>query len=533
MKFNFKDFFQNIKSKMTKRHALVAGVIGLALVIAITAICIASCSGGGNYTPTEKTYTVALAVDTTVGQDNKVTNYVAALILDENNKIVAARIDCAETTPSVVDGAIEDDNSVLSKVELGDGYKMDSGSFAQQTKAFEDAIVGKTADEVANLDMTLVTGCTMPYSPASFKAVVAKAFASTNKNTFKTAATFTFGLGVDMSISGGKVTTYYAATAVVGGGVSTNVGATGVLSQTLNYSFQNLDNYMNVPMGERIMLAYNLNRYETSMSAGEPLPSFMKENKSSVWVKPYVIDEDILLKNGAEISNKTYGTLVGYDTGVRKINASLDGAFTAYIGHSGATQEYDGVEAHQKGGLIGGTLSLYKGVFFSATTLSAGALDTESKSMFGKDNYTTLLAGVGNKTGYNFEFNGGKFIIQPSLMLAYSYINTEDYKNVLGVKVKNDAIHSLQISPGVRFIFNLSNGWKPYCEASKVWNVGERGQTSVDGVKLPSMYVKPYEQYGLGIQGHINSHIMLYGQTMIEDGGRDGVLVTGGFRWLF
>ena len=99
----------------------------------------------------------------------------------------------------------------------------------------------------------------------------------------------------------------------------------------------------------------------------------------------YVIDEDILLKNGAEISNKTYGTLVGYDTGVRKINASLDGAFTAYIGHSGATQEYDGVEAHQKGGLIGGTLSLYKGVFFSATTLSAGALETESKSMFGKD----------------------------------------------------------------------------------------------------------------------------------------------------
>lgn len=321
--------------------------------------------------------------------------------------------------------------------------------------------------------------------------------------------------------------------AVVGGGVSTNVGATGVLSQTLNYSFQNLDNYMNVPMGERIMLAYNLNRYETSMSAGEPLPSFMKENKPSVWVKPYVIDEDILLKNGAEISNKTYGTLVGYDTGVRKINASLDGAFTAYIGHSGATQEYDGVEAHQKGGLIGGTLSLYKGNFFSATTLSAGALDTESKSMFGKDDYTTLLAGVGNKTGYNFEFKGGKFIIQPSLMLAYSYINTEDYKNVLGVKVKNDAIHSLQISPGVRFIFNLSNGWKPYFEASKVWNVGERGQTSVDGVKLPSMYVKPYEQYGLGIQGHINSHIMLYGQTMIEDGGRDGVLVTGGFRWLF
>ena len=47
---------------------------------------------------------------------------------------------------------------------------------------------------------------------------------------------------------------------------------------------------------------------------------------------------------------------------------------------------------------------------------------------------------------------------------------------------------------------------------------------------ISDFFIQPY---GLGIQGHINSHIMLYGQTMIEDGGRDGVLVTGGFRWLF
>ena len=206
--------------KNTLIICIVAAVLVVGLVIGLVLVL------GGDKTPNtpaEKTYTLALAVENSVGNDNKVTNYVVALLLDDASKIVAARIDCVETTPSVVDGAIADVASVLSKVEQGDNYAMTSGSFAKQTKAFEDAIVGKTAAEVAALDTTLVAGCTMPNSPASFKAVIAKAFASTNKTTFKTAETVTLGVAADMSVSGGKVTTYYAATAVVGGKIAANI----------------------------------------------------------------------------------------------------------------------------------------------------------------------------------------------------------------------------------------------------------------------------------------------------------------------
>ena len=320
---------------------------------------------------------------------------------------------------------------------------------------------------------------------------------------------------------------------VISGGISSSVGATGTLSQTLNYSFQNLENYMNIPFNERILLAYNIDNGNRSMSAGEPLPSFMKENKSSVWMKPYMINEDVLLKNGAKISNKSYGTLIGYDTGFRKVNENWNGAFTGYIGYTGASQEYGSMEAHQSGGLIGATFSLYKGNLFTATTLSAGLMETDSKSVFGQDDYTTLLGGIGNKTGYNFEFSNGKYIIQPSLLLAYSYINTEDYKNSLNVRIENKGMHAFQISPGVRFIANLDNGWKPYIELSKVWNVDNEAKTTADGIELPRMYVKPYTQYGLGIQGLIDDEVMLYAQTLVEEGGRDGILLTGGLRWLF
>lgn len=221
--------------KNTLIICIVAAVLVVGLVIGLILVL------GGNKapetpntpeTPADKTYTLALAVENSVGNDNKVTNYVVALLLDDAGKIVAARLDCVETTPSVVDGAIADVASILSKVAQGENYggtavpeymQMGKGSFAKQTKAFEDAIVGKTAAEVEAFDTTLVAGCTMPYSPFSFKSVIAKAFASTNKTTFKTAETVTLGVAADMSVSGGKVTTYYAATAVVGGKIAANI----------------------------------------------------------------------------------------------------------------------------------------------------------------------------------------------------------------------------------------------------------------------------------------------------------------------
>ena len=208
-------------------------IIALILVLTLSVFAFAACGKKDkdeDNTPTpeapaEATYTLSLAVETTVDASNKSSTYVAALVLDENNKVVAVRIDCVETTPALnADStAVENVASVLSKVELGDDYKMTSGSFAKQTKAFEDALVGKTAEEVANLDLTLVAGCTMPYSPYSFKSVVAKAFASTNKNTFKTSESFTLGVAASMSIADNKNSTYFAATVVAGGKLLANV----------------------------------------------------------------------------------------------------------------------------------------------------------------------------------------------------------------------------------------------------------------------------------------------------------------------
>lgn len=318
--------------------------------------------------------------------------------------------------------------------------------------------------------------------------------------------------------------------------VASQAGANATMNQTFNYAFQNSDNFMTIPYLERVAIK-TANRYALSPTGdatdvGTFSPLFNAQNEtSSAWVKPYASFENIPLKNGPKVSNITYGTLVGFDTPIKSIKHGWDRAWTGYIGYNGASQRFSGVDATQNGGLVGGTLTLYKGNFFNATTISSGAIVGDNRTMYGTDNYTMLMAGVGNKTGYNFEFKEGKIIIQPSMLLSYTFVNTFDYTNAAGVRIKNDPLHAIQIAPGVKFIANTKNGWQPYIGVNMIWNLLDKSKVSANDVRLPEMSIKPYVQYGVGIQKRFKDRYMAFGQAMIQNGGRNGISLTAGFRW--
>lgn len=324
--------------------------------------------------------------------------------------------------------------------------------------------------------------------------------------------------------------------AVLAPSVASQAGANATMNQTFNYAFQNSDNFMSIPYLERIAIKTS-NRYALSPTGdatdvGTFSPLFNAQNEtSSAWVKPYASFENIPLKNGPKVSNITYGTLVGFDTPIKSIRHGWDRTWTGYVGYNGASQRFSGVDATQNGGLVGGTLTLYKGNLFNATTISTGAIVGDNRTMYGTDNYTMLMAGVGNKTGYNFEFKEGKIIIQPSMLLSYTFVNTFDYTNAAGVRIKNDPLHAIQIAPGVKFIVNTQNGWQPYIGVNMIWNLLDKSKVSADDVRLPEMSIKPYVQYGVGVQKRFKDRYMAFGQAMIQNGGRNGISLTAGFRW--
>ena len=324
--------------------------------------------------------------------------------------------------------------------------------------------------------------------------------------------------------------------AVLSSSVASQAGANATMNQTFNYAFQNSDNFMTIPYLERVAIKTS-NRYAlsstgdaTDVGTFSPLFNAQKET-SSAWVKPYASFENIPLKNGPKVSNITYGTLVGFDTPIKSIRHGWDRTWTGYVGYNGASQRFSGVDATQNGGLVGGTLTLYKNNFFNATTVSTGAIVGDNRTMYGTDNYTMLMAGVGNKTGYNIEFKEGKLIVQPSILLSYTFVNTFDYTNAAGVRIKNDPLHAIQIAPGVKFIANTKNGWQPYIGVNMVWNLLDKSKVSADDVRLPEMSIKPYIQYGVGVQKRFKDRYMAFGQAMIQNGGRNGISLTAGFRW--
>ena len=319
--------------------------------------------------------------------------------------------------------------------------------------------------------------------------------------------------------------------AVLASNAVAQAGANSAMNQALYYAFEHGDTFMNGSAFDRFA-AINKNTYalSTDFDGNIGLSDLEHKNKS-VWVKPYSVFEKIDLKNGPKIDTISYGSLIGFDSDIHKLKHGWANVGTAYLGYNGSQVKYNGIDASTNGGILGLTETFYKGNFWTALTATAGASNAEAHTMYGRDDMVMLMAGIGSKTGYNFEFNQGKFIIQPRLFMAYSMVKTLDYTNAAGVRIDTDPMHTIQINPAIKFIGNTKSGWQPYASIGMNWNLMNTTKGYANNVRLPEMHTKPYVEYGLGVQKHWNDKYSAYGQAMVRNGGRNGIALTLGFRW--
>ena len=315
--------------------------------------------------------------------------------------------------------------------------------------------------------------------------------------------------------------------AVLSGAVNSQVGAYSAVNETFNYAFRHAD-YSFMPLPKRIRTLAN--KYAIT----EPR-SIRYENDYSkaggTWYQPYANFENVGLSNGPRVDIQSYGSLIGGDSSYKQLKRGWGTVTTPYIGYNGTSQSYSGVSTTTNGGILGLTQTFYHGDFFTALTINAGASNGESSTMYGKENYTALMAGIGSKTGYNFEFNDGKFIIQPSMLMAYTYVNTFDYTNAAGVKISSDPLHSIQLHPSIKFMGNVGKGWQPYASVGMVWNILNETNFTANNVRLPEMSIRPYVEYGVGLQKIWHDKCTGFVQAMLRNGGRNGIALTFGFKW--
>ena len=318
--------------------------------------------------------------------------------------------------------------------------------------------------------------------------------------------------------------------AVVVSPVAAQLG--GYLSQLNSYdeAFRNLDMKMLMTREER--QAYKMaNRYASEVQPKVFSPTYLPEKNSAGWFRPYASFEKVNLKGGPNVENVMYGSYFGGDSQMKELRNGWDFQYSVYVGYNGSHQNYQGNSIYQNGGNIGATGIWYKKDFFTALTANVGASVADASTMYGSEDFPMLMTGVASKTGYNWELAKGKFIIQPSWLMSYTFVNTFDYTNAAGVRIKSDPLHAINMAPGIKFIGNLKHGWQPYIGVQMVWNIMDKTDFHANNVSLPELSVKPYVQYGVGVQKRWGERFTGFFQTMFRNGGRNGVALSLGFRW--
>ena len=311
--------------------------------------------------------------------------------------------------------------------------------------------------------------------------------------------------------------------------VATQIGGYLTQLETLRSGFYHMDRYSKYPY----MLRLTAEKSNVNAIVDTPVykRSLLPETSSAMWVKPYTTFEQVNLDGGVGVSNVSYGTLYGGDSDLVDLGHGFKGVMSYFIGYNGNHMSYNGISMNQQGGTLGATGTLYKGNFFTGLTVSTGASAGDAYTLYGTDNFAMLTAGVASKTGYNLEIKEGKIIVQPSLFLGYTFVNTFDYTNAVGIRLDSDPLHAIQIVPGVKIIGNLKNGWQPYLGVNMVWSIMDKTSVMANDVYLPQLSVKPYVEYGVGVQKSWGERFTAFFQTMLRNGGRTGVALTAGFRW--
>ena len=318
--------------------------------------------------------------------------------------------------------------------------------------------------------------------------------------------------------------------AILASPVAATAGTLAIQMNTFREAFNNMDRLMNMSRNARFALK-NQNRTAISEATTDaPFRLYTSRDEGSTWYRPHISIEKVNLKGakGSSVNNTTYGAYFGGDMQMKELKNGWDVVHSAYGGYTGAHQTFEGIGNYQNGAALGVASTFYKNDFFMGLTANVGYMNNHASTMYGKDNFNTINSGIAAKFGNNFEYK--RLIMQPSMLLGYTFVNTFDYTTASDVRVKSNPLHAIILQPGIKLIANTESGWQPYFGANVVWNIMGQSKVRANNIYLPELSVKPYAQYGVGIQKIWNDRFSCFVQAMVRSGGRTGIDFSAGLN---
>ena len=116
-------------------------------------------------------------------------------------------------------------------------------------------------------------------------------------------------------------------------------------------------------------------------------------------------------------------------------------------------------------------------------------------------------------------------------MMSYNFINTFNYTTDYDLQINAEPLHAIHIEPQLKLIGNFKNYLQPYLSVSMVWNILDNSRFQANDVYLPELSVKPFVQYGAGVQKRWGERLTGFLEAMIRNGGRNGIALMFGLRF--
>lgn len=310
--------------------------------------------------------------------------------------------------------------------------------------------------------------------------------------------------------------------------VAAQLGGYLVSLETYKNAFSNLDMVMIENQG--VLGGFENKNKIASVNNFTFSPLLIPEERRGIWFKPYSVFENVPIKNGPDVSNVIYGGIVGGESNLIKLKNNWYSLYGAYFGYNGSHQAYLGNDIYNNGGLFGLTGAVYKKNFFSIVTANVGANSAKAHTSFGSDDFNMLNTGLAQKTGFNFPILNNRLILQPSIMASYTFINTFSFATASNIHINTKPINALHIEPSLKFIGNFKDYLQPYLAVSFAWNLIDKAKFQANDVYLPDLSIKPYVQYGFGVQKRFKDRVTAFFEGMIRNGGRNGIALVLGLR---
>ncbi len=251
---------------------------------------------------------------------------------------------------------------------------------------------------------------------------------------------------------------------------------------------------------------------------------------NSIWINWQHLGDNAKFDDFARLESDANTFMLGLAGGQSEFAGGLS-KWGLYMGFVDGEQQNNDITLDEQGGYLG----IYNGTTFGNLglygTINGGALNNNVTTIYGEDEYTNFWVGGAVNITYDIALDP-TFTLQPALHVGYTWIRSEDYTSASGDILKNDAFSMTEVTPTLRAIKHIANGWFGALNAKYVMIFANGGNTTVNNLSISELESDNYVEYSLSLEKYIN-HINVSANIGRREGARDGWIGGLNIKYAF